>query len=256
MSSRLTCKDKVDKFCYVCCHYEIAKFRRLISEDIRSKYKKCFGISINNLDKPWVPKNIWNSCKILLHRWNKRDNITKTVIEPVMWREPTNHENDYYFYVCNIIGFNLRNKNKIVYPNVSSVTPAKIDKKITQNIPELSCLTTEDENLIDINITDVNDNESDSDSENSTHLKDPVLYNQENLYDLIRDLDLTKDLTELLGSRLKERNLLIPGTTISCYRHIEKQFLKYFTMHESLVYCNNVEGLVNEFKCEIYEPSQ
>ena len=48
------------------------------------------------------------------------------------------------------------------------------------------------------------------DADNSPHL-----LGQAELNDLVRDLELTKEKTELLGPRLQERNLLKPGTTIS-----------------------------------------
>jgi hypothetical protein len=37
-------------------------------------------------------------------------------------------------------------------------------------------------------------------------------------------LSLTKEKSELLGSRLKEKNLLAPGTTFYWYRNREKDF--------------------------------
>ena len=43
----------------------------------------------------------------------------------------------------------------------------------------------------------------------------PQLFSQSELNDLLRDLSLSKESSELLASRLKEKNLLLPGRRIS-----------------------------------------
>ena len=60
---------------------------------------------------------------------------------------------------------------------------------------------------------------------------------------------------ELLGSRLQEKNLLSPGTTFAWYRHRESEFLPFFNMDESLVYCSNIQGLVSQMG-QLYDASQ
>jgi len=86
------------------------------------------------------------------------------------------------------------------------------------------------------------------------------LFNQKELNDLIRELirrlireGLPKDGAELLASRLKERNLLTKGTKVSFYRTKYESFRKYFTQDHDLVYCNDVTGLINELKEDIYK---
>ena len=46
----------------------------------------------------------------------------------------------------------------------------------------------------------------------------PMPFSQKALNDLCRDLYLTKDKSELLASRLKERNVLEEGVKITLYR--------------------------------------
>jgi len=68
-----------------------------------------------------------------------------------------------------------------------------------------------------------------------------LLLTGEELNDLVRDLDLSKELSEVLASRLNKKNCLYPGTKITFYRNREKQLLKYFTKEKkNLVYCNNI----------------
>jgi hypothetical protein len=59
-------------------------------------------------------------------------------------------------------------------------------------------------------------------------------------------LDFLKDASELLASRLHNKNLLAPGKFSSCYRNREHEYVKYFTQDESLVYCNNIPKLINK----------
>ena len=70
--------------------------------------------------------------------------------------------------------------------------------------------------------------------------------NQCKLNDLTRDLGLSKESAQLLGSRLREENLLSPETTYYWYRNRDEEFRNYFSTHENdmLVYCSNISGLV------------
>ncbi|KYN16532.1 hypothetical protein ALC57_11193 [Trachymyrmex cornetzi] len=83
----------------------------------------------------------------------------------------------------------------------------------------------------------------------------PKLLSQSSLNDLVRELDLPKDKAELLGSRLKERNLLQPDVTFCWYRNREEKFIEFFTDKDSMSYCNNVQGLIEQFGIK-YDPKQ
>jgi len=52
------------------------------------------------------------------------------------------------------------------------------------------------------------------------------IFSQNELNNLVRDLGLSED--GLLGSRLKENNLLSVGVTYSGYRHREGDFAAYY----------------------------
>ena len=78
--------------------------------------------------------------------------------------------------------------------------------------------------------SDTEDN-TDSDAGAMEYTKDPDsdiekphFINQVKLDDLARDLSLSKEKSELLGSRLKEWNLLERGTTISHFHDHHKKF--------------------------------
>ena len=81
-------------------------------------------------------------------------------------------------------------------------------------------------------------------------------FNQEELNDLVRDLALSKAASELLASRLHQKNLLSPLTKISYYRHREEDFLPYFAQRENCVYCCDIEGLLKELGLKTYDANE
>ena len=73
-----------------------------------------------------------------------------------------------------------------------------------------------------------------------------VLLTQADLYDLTRDLNLSKESSQPLGSRLREKNLLAPETKFYWYRERAREFRQFFTTQRvlSLVYCNSIADLM------------
>ena len=64
------------------------------------------------------------------------------------------------------------------------------------------------------------------------HTKIPHLILQSELNDLVRDLSLTRNQAEILGSRLQEWNLSSDETRISVFRTRQKDFSCYFQMQD------------------------
>lgn len=60
------------------------------------------------------------------------------------------------------------------------------------------------------------------------------------MIDLVRDLNFTKRNAEFLESRFKDRNLL---ADIAFYWHgnREKEFVEFFSQHESLIYYEDLD---------------
>jgi hypothetical protein len=54
----------------------------------------------------------------------------------------------------------------------------------------------------------------------------------------------------LLGSRLKQKNLLAPSTTFSWYRRREKEFVPFFSQDGELVYCNDIPWLITKLNIQ------
>ena len=66
---------------------------------------------------------------------------------------------------------------------------------------------------------------------------------QEELNDVIRDLDLLKNKTELLGSRLQQWNFLKENVRISVYRKRHEDLIQLFKMERDLVACTDIDVL-------------
>jgi hypothetical protein len=61
-------------------------------------------------------------------------------------------------------------------------------------------------------------------------------FTESELNDLIRELELTKEKSELLGSRLREKNMLECGVIFSWYWNRENEFRKYYAQEDQLVF--------------------
>lgn len=257
MSSRV-CKTNPDHFCYICGKIVLSKDRRNITDSVKRAYFHYFGFSIGNLDKPWVPHVVCVSCQSILTNWEAGKNKYLQFGVPMMWRMPTNHHTDCYFCLTKSFGFNRKNKSKVRYPEVSSVTMPILhtDGIPFPSPPGSSSGVTEESRLIsqsDLQIE--NTKEEISSDEDETDNKEPQLITQSRLNDLVRDLQLSKSKAELLGSRLQQWNLLASETRVSIYRSRSERFSKYFLRHDEFVYCSDINGL---FVCmeQVYDSNE
>jgi hypothetical protein len=141
--------------------------------------------------------------------------------------------------MTNVKGFTRKTKHQIQYPNPPSVSLPLPHSDVVPipNRPTFTPQTESSASTTSISNTKENDPDFLDDSA-------PKLLTQEDLDDLVRDLYLPKESAQLLGSRLREKNLLAPDTTYSWYRNREREFTTFFTMENSLVYCKDVNGLI------------
>ena len=95
-----------------------------------------------------------------------------------------------------------------------------------------------------------------SESELDGVVATPLQFNQAELYDLIRNLNISKKTTEVLAFRLNEKNLLQPSTNITFYRTREKNLLSYFSRENNLIFCNDVGGLLQKMGLEEYNSQE
>ena len=124
----------------------------------------------------------------------------------MVWREPRDHVMDCYFCAVSTTGFNARNKASITYHDLPSARrPVLHCNEMTfptQEIPvygsNYSVASTSNEML-----------------QRRSHIT-TILYIE--LNDLVRDLNLSKELSELLSSRLAEKTLLQQDIKTSYFR--------------------------------------
>jgi hypothetical protein len=80
-------------------------------------------------------------------------------------------------------------------------------------------------------------------------------FTQSKLNVLIRELQLTKEKSELLGSRLREKNMLASGVKFSWCRNCEKEFRKHYAQENQLVFCTDIRNLLHQLGQGEYDPS-
>jgi hypothetical protein len=95
-----------------------------------------------------------------------------------------------------------------------------------------------------------------SDTEEPHQYDRPIdKFTQSELNDLIRELQLTKEKSELLGSRLREKNMLAFGVKFSWYRNREKEFRKYYAQEDQFVFCTDICNLLHQLGEKENDPS-
>ena len=72
----------------------------------------------------------------------------------------------------------------------------------------------------------------------------PEQFSQEELNDLIRNLNLSKNASEILALRLEHKNILSAGMKAAFYCTTEKELLPNFCLEDELVYSKDVEDLL------------
>ena len=191
-----------------------------------------------------------NRCRTSLLFWldGKRKQMLFAV--PMVWREQSDHVTDCYFCMTNIKGFSWKNKSKILYPVCRSVIkPVPHDSDLPVPQP-----TTEKEDTLSFDKATSTSTENEEDLIESDpsfqHESAPLLINQERLNDLVHDLYLSKENADVLGSRLKQWNLLEPGTTISSFRIRNQSLTLCYPSAENICYCKDIEGLMTELGCK------
>ncbi|XP_077974510.1 uncharacterized protein LOC144430449 [Styela clava] len=153
----------------------------------------------------------------------------------------------------NTKGINRKNRKSLVYPNLeSAIRPIphcnEIPVPVFEGLPELELPCSEEYQ------TSTESSEGTVSDIWFSPSSLPQLFSQEELNDLTRDLNLFKESSELLASRLNEKILLQPGTLITFYRKRPIEFLSYFTQEKDIVYCNNVAGLLRQLGVQQYDP--
>ena len=163
---------------------------------------------------------------------------------PMVWRETKNHTDDCYFCLTPPIkaGLSIKKIGTVKYPNLpSAIRPIPHSDSLLVPTPPKSC-ELEAENEVEIE-----ENKSSISNDPDFVLADavPPRLSQAELSDLVRDLDLSQERAELLGSRLKQWNLLQLDVKVTHHRKRQQNLLSFFEKKNNLVVCFDVFGLMD-----------
>jgi hypothetical protein len=187
-----------DVFCYICGEYTLKASRKPISEFVKRAYVGCFGVTLGDQDKPSTPHIVCKTCTEHLRQWANGKRSCLKFAAPMVWREPKNHFDDCYFCIVNITGINRNNRDKWSYPDLPSARrPVQHSHLVpvppSRELPQLS----EDKSCMSDIIQGKESGDSDSDFQKTSHSE---RFDQNEFSDLIRDLNVSNESSELLAS--------------------------------------------------------
>ncbi|CAF4947727.1 unnamed protein product [Pieris macdunnoughi] len=240
MSSR-KCKYDADAFCFICGQFikvRDVKYELKTSHVLCEAYEAYFDCPVRNQDKPWAPHVARSYCK---RRWYRGEKRSMKFAIPRIWREPKDHITDCYFCMVNP-SKRRRGKNAkpIEYPDLES-SSAPIAHDLTRPVPDPP------KKLSQKSSSSFSSYKSNSDKEFLPTPEQPKHYliTSEDFNDLIRDLNLPKNKAELLGSRLKQWNLL-DDVKITDQRTRHEMFATFFTKEMDFVFVMTLKILADE----------
>ena len=155
----------------------------------------------------------------------------------VLWPEQKDHVTDCYFCLTDIHGFHHKTRKKILYPNLPSVIrPVAHSNEIPVPKPTVKLPQPPEES---------SESCCNSEFDNEPKTNCPHLKTQQELNDLVRDLNLPKSKSELLGSRLQQWILLAPGTEVAVYRRQLELLSNLFSKNREVFHCNDISELIH-----------
>ena len=248
MTSR-PCKNHPDCFCYSCGEHKTVDNRKSITDFVRKAYYAYFGIKLEDQDKPWAPYVVCTTC---VERLRQSTNVTRQsmgFVVPKVLRESANHVNDYYFSSINVAAVNKKKRKSLSY----KIFPSEIRPVAHSTDIPIPQFNKSPDFFIDEHLDDEQHDykeltEVDDDDEDFACSSMLVLFDQQSLSDLIRDLCLSKGSSEVLASRLGDRNLLQHGTKITFYRTRDKEFVTFFDDQLNFIYRKDISGVLMKLR--------
>ena len=178
MSKRGRCKHSPKALCFICGEFIKTRARKhsvLASAKMCEAYNSYFSMPVGDQGRIWTPhfasdhcKKLWkvslvnilllnlNCCVFSVYdkkprlnywqqyffsKWNRGEKRAMKFAIPRIWREPTNHTNDCYFYVVDPSKRRTgKNAPAIVYPSIpSSIAPVPHSNQLPVPIIPIRC---------------------------------------------------------------------------------------------------------------------
>ena len=142
-------------------------------------------------------------------------------------RKPKGHGKQCYFCSCVVDGYNVKNMHKFNILTCHVPCDQFLMGQVSQfhSLPPRVLETVKDsvseKSWCDSRLTESSEFECDDDQQ-------PQPFNQAELNDLVRDLNLPKVFALNLGSRLKATRMLSTDTTFAGYKHRENEYIRFF----------------------------
>lgn len=226
--------DRRDKFCYICGLFTDIGHRRDFRSNIGvvKMYNKIFNRSYKS-SRWYEPEFVCECCCASLRKCKVLPSATLPFSTPMTWHHQTFHkQDDCYFCQTNTSGYTFKTRKSVKYANVVTVAKPIYAK---DEVPTTSTSAVETEN----------DLEEEYLPPRATQRH---FVTNADFCDLIRDLNLSKRQSEILGSRLKQWNLVENDFRVTSTRRSDRILLleeTFKTDHNdsNLVYCVDVPKL-------------
>ena len=185
--------------------------------------KAYFQVPLGDQDKKWAPHIVCrHNCEEMLRGWTKGKRKGLRFGVPMVLREPKEHLTDCYFCLVNTKGIGKKNRQNFSYPSIpSAIRPVLHSDEFPLPVFNGFLSSEDEETGSEEERMDMEYKKTDTESEDSsTQSKKavPQQFNQSELNDLVRDLDLSKQAAEILASRLNEKYVLHSSAKVSFYR--------------------------------------
>ena len=169
----------------------------------------------------------------------------------MVWREPKNHHEDCYFCMVDMNGWNQRKKKVWYYPEIESARRpvshcTEFPVPVFTFLPNLTADETLLEAMGDSNRSRSNYSSTSMAAEAFSLSTNPKSFSQGQLNDLVRDLNFSKESSELLASCLGQHGVLDLGTKIIFYRNRDDLLLRFLLWKMTLYFVTTSQAFLQK----------
>ena len=216
-------KNNPDRLCYICSNAVLHNRQAKITYIVKKEYRDYFGVKLGVQDKPFALLVCCKTCVENLRDWSNDRRKSIPFAIPMVWREGKDHITDCYFCMINLRGINRKNKHHVQYPDVpSAIRPIPYCPDLPVPTPVGNMELSSKSEYSDMTVVAGNEVYQPKNDDQ------PVPLTQAELNNLTRDLNLSKESAQLLGSRLIEKHLLVLGTMFYWHRDRERESGQFF----------------------------